>query len=88
MLRREGGELCGLSASRFSAVFRRTMGETFHHFVLNNRLGYAAHLLLSAEWPIEEIASRLNFANASHLHRHFTKHYGCTPGEYRRRFRE
>lgn len=81
----EAAEACGLSRSRFGTVFRQTMGTSFGHFSLRARLGYAAHRLLTSNLPIEAIAQKAGFVDASHFHRTFVKHYGCTPRTYRAR---
>lgn len=79
----EAAAACGLSASQFSHIFRHTMGLSYGSFRTRTRLGYAAQLLLSSDQPVECIAERLGFADASHLHHAFAKVYGCTPSRYR-----
>lgn len=74
---------CGLGPSRFTMLFRETMGASFQTFRRRMRLGYAAGLLLSTELTLEVVADRTGFSDASHLHRSFVQEYGCTPGEYR-----
>jgi len=76
---------CGLSRSRFTLLFRRLMGVSFGQFHLQARVGIAARQLLATDLPTDEIAEQTGFAGASHLHRAFVKHHGCTPGQYRRR---
>jgi AraC-like DNA-binding protein len=80
----EAAAVCGLSASRFGAVFRRAMGMSFGQFALRSRLAQAAQLMLSTEAPLEAIAEQTGFGGASHLHHAFTKCYACTPAAYRR----
>lgn len=83
----EAAAACGLSRSRFGAVFRQTMGTSFGQFSLRARLGYAAHRLLASDLTVEAIAQRAGFVDASHFHRTFVRHYGCTPRTYRERAR-
>jgi transcriptional regulator GlxA family with amidase domain len=45
-----------------------------------------ARRLLEAGTPVADIAAGTGFADQSHLHRHFQRSIGLTPGEYRRRF--
>ncbi len=78
---------CGLSRSRFGTLFRRSVGASFGQFSLRARLGYAAHRLLTSDLPVEAIARRTGFVDASHFHRTFVKHYACTPRAYRERAR-
>ncbi|MFB3883495.1 MAG: helix-turn-helix domain-containing protein [Armatimonadota bacterium] len=81
---REAADACRLSASRFNAVFRQAMGLSFERCCLQSRLHYAAHLLLSTGLSVEAIADQTDFADASHLHHAFRRHYRCRPAEYRR----
>lgn len=78
---------CGLSASQFARVFQRTFGVSFGKFTLRTRMAVASRLLATTDLPVGEIAEQTGFADGSHLHRMFTKHYGCTPGDYRHRMK-
>jgi len=74
---------CGLGASRFTMLFRETMGVSFKTFRRRVRIAFAANMLLSTDLSVESVAERAGFADASHLHHTFVGEYGCTPGEYR-----
>lgn len=80
----EAAAACCLSASRFSPVFRHTMGMSFGEFVLRLRGGRAAQLLLNSNASLEAIAEELGYVDASHLHHAFTRRYGYTPARYRK----
>ena len=84
----EAAHACGMSRTRFCHVFRQVMGISYGQFCLRARLSRAAHYLTALDAPIEAVASRVGFADGPHLHHQFLKHYGCTPADYRRRFRE
>jgi len=79
--------LCELSPSRFSVLFRRTMGVSFAQFSLRTRLAHVAHRLIAGDESIQDIAVRLGFTDGSHLHRLFVTHYHHTPAAYRRGMR-
>lgn len=81
---KEAAEACRLSLSGFHQAFRRTMGMSYGKFGLRSRLALAAHALVDGDLPIQAVAQRTGFVDASHLHRHFAAQYGCTPAEYRR----
>jgi AraC-like DNA-binding protein len=79
----EAAAACRLSPSRFAVVFPRIMGVSFGKFALRARLAFAAHRLLSTNLSVDAIAAEAGFTDASHLHRHFVRHYGQTPRSYR-----
>jgi AraC-like DNA-binding protein len=74
---------CRLSASHFSALFRKTMGVSFATFCRRVRLTAAARLLLDTNLPLDRIAAETGFVDASHLHRTFVRYYGVMPMAYR-----
>ena len=78
---------CGLSTRHFTRLFRQTMGISFAQFRLRARIVAASNLLLTTDLSSEAIAEQTGFVDPSHLHRTFVKQYGCTPSDYRRRFR-
>jgi len=79
----EAASVCGLSRSRFTAVFRQTTGLGFAAFRLRARLAFTARRLLTTEDTVARIAAEGGFVDASHLHRAFVKRYGCTPRQFR-----
>ena len=85
--RSEAARVCGVGRSRFTALFRETMGTSFVNVRQRIRLAHAADLLLSSSASIENIAEQTGFSDASHLHRCFVREYGCTPGQHRDRTR-
>jgi len=82
--RAEAAHACGLGRSRFTMVFRETMGVSFQTFRQRARIASAANMLLTTHLSLASIAERAGFADASHLHHAFVSAYGCTPGQYRR----
>ncbi len=76
---------CHLSRNGLSRLFQELMGISFAKFALRYRLSSAAGELLRSDRPLKALAARWGFTDASHFHRAFRRHYGCTPAEYRRR---
>jgi AraC-like DNA-binding protein len=85
--RAEAARACGVGPSRFTMLFRETMGTAFQTFRGRVRLTFAARLLVTTSLSTETIAVRTGFSDASHLHRAFVHEYGCTPGQYRQQRR-
>ena len=73
----------GFSPYHFARLFRQTMGESPHQFVLRQRIERAQHLLKEADVPLAHIALECGFANQSHLSLVFKRHLGLTPRAYR-----
>lgn len=81
----EAASSCGLSPSRFHALFQRVMGVSFSTLALRSRLAMAGQLLAHTDRSVGAIAAECGFAHDSHLHRHFVHLFGCTPKQYRER---
>ena len=64
---------------------RRHLGLSPSALVNRVRMGHAAKLLREGEYRVEDIAHECGIMNLSHFHRLFKKHYGMTPGNYRKR---
>ena len=73
----------GFSPYHFARLFRQTLGESPHQFVLRQRIARAQHLLKEADVPLAHIALECGFANQSHLSLVFKRHLGLTPRAYR-----
>jgi AraC-like DNA-binding protein len=81
----EAASACGLSPKTFAGSFARLMGVSFPRFALRYRFQAAARQLLNSDGAIKTVAAQWGFTDASHLHRCFMEHFGCTPSDYRRR---
>jgi AraC-like DNA-binding protein len=79
----QAAHACGLSGAQFNRVFQQVMGVSFARYRMRCRLAYAAHLLRATGAAMDVVAAQAGFADASHLHRCFTRQYGVTPGRYR-----
>jgi AraC-like DNA-binding protein/mannose-6-phosphate isomerase-like protein (cupin superfamily) len=64
------------------SLFKIATGVTPHQFQIAMRVELA-RALLEQHLPLCEVAARAGFADQSHLNRHFRRHYGFTPGEFR-----
>ena len=74
----------GLSASRFSSVFRDRFGRPPHQFLLHLRVQRAQDLLQHTSLTLREISSQCGFADVHHFSKAFKKITGRTAGSYRR----
>ena len=76
---------CSLSASRFSELFRDTVGSSFGQFAARARLSQAARDIATSNLAVEEVAAKWGFFDSSHFCHAFKKIYQCSPSEFRRR---
>jgi AraC-like DNA-binding protein len=71
----------GVSRHRLTRLFRAAFGLPPHRFLLAQRIRAARRLLERGVAP-GEVAQHTGFFDQSHLHRHFTRTLGMTPGAY------
>ena len=74
----------GLSASRFSQVFRNRFGRPPHQFLLHLRIQRAQDLLHHTSLTMREISAQCGFSDVHHFAKTFKRLSGQTPGSYRR----
>lgn len=80
-------DLCHLSLSEFSRVFRREQGTTFGHFLLEYRIAKARDFLAEPHMTISQVAYAAGFSDASYFSRVFRRLAGVTASEYQQRVR-
>lgn len=73
----------GFSPYHFARLFRQTMGESPHQYVLRRRVEWAERLLEETDVPLADVALASGFANQSHLTQVFKRYRGLTPRAYR-----
>ncbi len=74
----------GLSADYFTRKFREQFGISPREWLKRQRLQQAAMMLLESGLRVQEIAHELGFDDPQFFSRHFKRHYGMTPLQYRR----
>lgn len=76
--------LAGLSESHFRVLFRQTVGQPVHQFVVDRRLERARALLESGQAPIAEIAAECGFCHQSHMAKAMRRKWSVTPAQMAR----
>lgn len=74
-------EVAGMSVPHLTTLFRRTMGQSVHAYVMERRVQRARSLLLSGKSTIAQVALETGFAHQSHLARWMRRLLGVTPSE-------
>jgi AraC family transcriptional regulator len=67
----------------FDGVKART-GHSLYRFVLEKRIGAAAHMLRSSDAPLVEVAAACGFSSQQHMTALFSGRIGTTPLRYRK----
>ena len=75
--------LTGYSKSNFCIMFKKVVGESFHHALNRQRVGCAAGLLQATDLSVSAVAAEVGFTESKTFCRVFKEIYGMTPGEYR-----
>jgi AraC-like DNA-binding protein len=73
----------GMSISRFSCVFRETLGTSPLDYVAATRMREARRRLRAAGQSIAEVAYAVGFQDSNYFSRSFKQHHGMSPREFR-----
>ena len=79
----EYAQMCYMSDSRFSHLFREVTGTTPHKYILQKRIDNAKTLLDSSNIKISEVATYVGFSDPYHFSRVFSKNVGMSPTQYK-----
>ncbi len=82
----EIAEKLNMSIASFSRYFKHHTRKTFSNYVTEIRISHACRLLMEGNHSISEICYQSGFENQSNFYRHFKKHTGIIPKEYKVRF--
>ena len=79
-------ELVPLSRRNLEVKFKEEMGTTIYQFILSCRIDYFAHLLLTTDRTLYDMALEAGFNDCKNISRIFKKHRGCTPVEFQKKY--
>ncbi|MDX2351017.1 AraC family transcriptional regulator [Stutzerimonas xanthomarina] len=80
---KELAQLCGMTPSRFSRLFKDAYGVCYLEYVLSKRMEFAKDRLDNSQMPITTIGYEAGFRDPSYFARAFKQFTGLTPSEYR-----
>ncbi|MGI2259225.1 helix-turn-helix domain-containing protein [Shewanella sp. GXUN23E] len=72
-----------MSRSTFSRMVRKTMGMSFHSWLLQQKILLAQTQLHQTDVRIQDLVAQLGFSSASHFSKAFRDHTGLSPSAYR-----
>ena len=76
-------DLVGMTPVGFSRFFRQRTGRTLSDYIIDQRIGYAARLLVDSTQTVAEICYDCGFNTLSNFNRLFRRRKGCSPKEFR-----
>ena len=80
----ELADICKLSESHFTRLFKKCTGMSPYNYTLKFRSKVGAALLKATDKTVGEISKCVGFNNTSDFYRQFTKYYSCSPMDYRK----
>jgi AraC-like DNA-binding protein len=80
---RDAAALLHAHPTHLVRTFTRAYGLPPHRYLTGRRVEAARRRLLDGE-PVADVAVAVGFHDQAHLHRHFTRMLGVTPGRYAR----
>lgn len=77
-----------LSRRNLEIKFKNTMEISIYQFILQNRVEYFSHLLLTTDRSLFDLAIESGFNDSKNISRIFKKFKGFTPMAFRKKFRD
>ncbi|MEZ2328932.1 helix-turn-helix domain-containing protein [Mesorhizobium sp. RCC_202] len=77
----------GLHPTNATATFQKVLGQSIAQYLRRRRLNHALKLLADTDMAIIEVAFESGHGSLSRFYDAFQRQVGCTPKDYRRRFR-
>lgn len=79
-------ELSGVAHEHLCRLFKKHLRTTPTNFINEQRLNYAANLLLHSDMDITNVALESGFSNLSYFHHVFKEKFHTTPIKYKKQF--
>ena len=79
--------ISGLSKYHFRRVFQTVAGENIGSYIQRLRLEHIAHLLVSTDFTLNQIAEQTNYQTKFSLAKAFKKHFGVSTSQYREKYK-
>jgi len=77
----------GIHPGHLCRLFKKELGISFHRCILMIKVQKACHFLAKSEKSIKQISGEMGFSRPEVFFKVFKRWTGCTPGQYRKRFR-
>lgn len=83
---RQMADLCHVSASYFSHLFTKTMGEGFSCFLARLKIEWSKTMLENTALTVSQISDQLGFSSSGYYIKTFKKFEHITPAAYRKSY--
>jgi len=83
---REIAEAVNISVDQFSHIFKIETGLSPIDYLIRLRMEKASWLLKTSFLTIKQVMAAVGYNSKGHFAKHFKRHYGLSPSEYRGRF--
>ncbi len=77
----------GYSTAYLSRLLRSYTGSNFKQLLQTRKLQQAAYYLENTTLTTEKIIEKVGYENSAYFYRIFSQKYGCSPREYKKKFR-
>ncbi|WP_425638244.1 helix-turn-helix domain-containing protein [Algoriphagus yeomjeoni] len=81
------GQAVGLHPDHANSIFKKTFGSTLSEYITEERISHAQRKLVATDKSITDIVFDCGFNSISRFNAAFLKINGCTPREYRKRYK-
>lgn len=81
----QAANACFVSEVYFRRIYRQHFGTSPLQDILTMRFDYAAQLLRSGYYTVEQVAKQAGFSDVKYFRTAFTRHFGVTPTQYKER---
>jgi AraC-like DNA-binding protein len=81
-------DLANMSQSAFSRFFKLHTGRTLSDYIIDIRLSFATRKLLDTQDSVANISFDCGYNNLSNFNRIFKRKKGCSPTEFREKYRK
>ena len=81
-------KIAGLSKFHFLRIFKEYTVESIGVYVQRIRLEHIAHLLLTANFSLNNIVLQTNYQTKHSLSKAFKKHFGLSPSDYKQQYKQ
>ena len=75
---------CNLSQKQLSRIFQKYEGLSLKKYIISERIEKLEYYISQKDMTAKEIAFAMSFSNEYYFNTFFKKHFGMSPGEYKK----